>query len=59
MHFSPVIGKKDFLTPIDPSKPLNLLMEQKNAVAKKSLAKDIAEELDKLLWADYLIVIAP
>lgn len=54
MKFNPVPSKDDF-TEIANKDYFNLMIEQKN----KKFKSEITEEIEKLLWCDYLIIVFP
>ena len=54
MKFNPVSSAKDFKQ-VANKDYLSILMEQRN----NKLAPDVTEEVEKLLWCDYLICIFP
>lgn len=58
MHWNPVASAADFQARSNPDY-LVYALEQREAVKSGSLAPDIAAELDKLLWADLLILNFP
>lgn len=58
MGWNPVASAADFQTRNDPDY-LVYALEQRHAHAGNALAADIAGELDKLLWADLLILNFP
>ncbi|MEX6502047.1 NAD(P)H-dependent oxidoreductase [Pseudomonas zhanjiangensis] len=58
MHWNPLASATDFLERSDPDY-LVYALEQRHAVEHGTLAADIAAELDKLLWADLLILNFP
>ena len=58
MNWNPVARSSDFQQPSNPDY-LVYALEQREAVKTGSLAPDIAAELDKLLWADLLILNFP
>ena len=58
MHWNPVASAADFSDRDNPDY-LVYALEQRLGVKTQSLAPDIQEELDKLLWADLLILNFP
>jgi len=58
MHWNPVASAEDFSARDNPDY-LVYALEQRLGVKTQSLAPDIQEELDKLLWADLLILNFP
>ncbi|WP_248798270.1 NAD(P)H-dependent oxidoreductase [Pseudomonas sp. MWU13-2105] len=58
MHWNPVASAEDFSARDNPDY-LVYALEQRMGVKTRSLAPDIQEELDKLLWADLLILNFP
>lgn len=58
MHWNPLATAADFLERSDPDY-LVYAVEQRHAQPRQALAADIAAELDKLLWADLLILNFP
>ncbi|MDG9781105.1 NAD(P)H-dependent oxidoreductase [Metapseudomonas otitidis] len=54
MNWNPVASEADFLERRNPDY-LVYALEQREAVTAQTLAADIREELDKLLWADLVI----
>ncbi|RON54483.1 NAD(P)H-dependent oxidoreductase [Pseudomonas frederiksbergensis] len=58
MHWNPVASAEDFCDRDNPDY-LVYALEQRLGVKTKSLALDIQQELDKLLWADLLILNFP
>ncbi len=58
MKFNPVAGKDDFLELENPGR-LNIIMEQKHASTKGFFSRDIKEEQEKVLWADFIILQFP
>ncbi|WP_397448066.1 NAD(P)H-dependent oxidoreductase [Pseudomonas sp. NA-150] len=58
MNWNPVAGADDFSSREDPEY-LVYALEQRLGVKKQSIAADIQQELDKLLWADLLILNFP
>jgi NAD(P)H dehydrogenase (quinone) len=54
MNWNPVASEADFLERRNPDY-LVYALEQREAVTARTLAADIREELDKLLWADLVI----
>ncbi|MGE8144359.1 NAD(P)H-dependent oxidoreductase [Pseudomonas frederiksbergensis] len=58
MHWNPVASAEDFSDRDNPDY-LVYALEQRLGVKTKSLAPDIQQELDKLLWADLLILNFP
>ncbi|RON47958.1 NAD(P)H dehydrogenase [Pseudomonas frederiksbergensis] len=58
MHWNPVASAEDFCDRDNPDY-LVYALEQRLGVKTKSLAPDIQQELDKLLWADLLILNFP
>jgi len=58
MHWNPVASAEDFSARDNPDY-LVYALEQRLGVKTRSLAPDIQEELDKLLWADLLILNFP
>lgn len=58
MGWDPVSGPDDFLERAEPDY-LTYALEQRHATKAKQLAPDIQAELDKLLWADLLILNFP
>ncbi|BCA31122.1 NAD(P)H-dependent oxidoreductase [Metapseudomonas otitidis] len=54
MNWNPVASEADFLERRNPDY-LVYALEQREAVTAQTLADDIREELDKLLWADLVI----
>ncbi|NVZ52527.1 NAD(P)H-dependent oxidoreductase [Pseudomonas sp. B6002] len=58
MHWNPVASAADFSSRENPDY-LVYALEQRLGVKKQSIAADIQAELDKLLWADLLILNFP
>ncbi len=58
MNWNPVASAADFAERADPDY-LVYALEQRESVKRQSLAADIQAELDKLLWADLLILNSP
>lgn len=58
MNWNPVASAADFAERADPDY-LVYALEQRESVKRQSLAADIQAELDKLLWADLLILNFP
>lgn len=58
MSFNPVASPKDFTERADPDY-CTYALEQRHAVSTGTLSPDIAQELDKLLWCDLLILNFP
>lgn len=58
MQFNPVASTADFSSRANPDYCVYAL-EQRNAVQTETLAPDIRQELDKLLWCDVLILNFP
>lgn len=58
MQWNPIASAKDFNNCENPDY-LVYALEQRQAVKNQSLASDIQQELDKLLWADLLILNFP
>ena len=58
MNWNPLASAADFLERSDPDY-LVYALEQRHAQERQALAADIAAELDKLLWADLLILNFP
>lgn len=58
MNWNPVASADDFASRDNPDY-LVYALEQRQAVKSGGLAKDIQQELDKLLWADFLILNFP
>ncbi|VVP19297.1 NAD(P)H-dependent oxidoreductase [Pseudomonas fluorescens] len=58
MNWNPVAGSDDFSSRENPEY-LVYALEQRLGVKSQSLAPDIQQELDKLLWADLLILNFP
>ncbi|HHQ2903641.1 TPA: NAD(P)H-dependent oxidoreductase, partial [Pseudomonas aeruginosa] len=58
MNWNPVASAADFAERVDPDY-LVYALEQREGVKRQSLAADIQAELDKLLWADLLILNFP
>ncbi|WP_449432695.1 NAD(P)H-dependent oxidoreductase [Pseudomonas putida] len=58
MNWNPVASAEDFSTRENPEY-LVYALEQRLGVKSQSLASDIRQELDKLLWADLLILNFP
>ncbi|HBP5446116.1 NAD(P)H-dependent oxidoreductase [Pseudomonas aeruginosa] len=58
MNWNPVASAADFAERADPDY-LVYALEQREGVKRQSLAADIQAELDKLLWADLLILNFP
>ncbi len=58
MRFNPVASGADFLEPKDPVY-MNYALEQRHASTTHTLAADIQSELDKLMWADLLLMVFP
>lgn len=58
MQFNPVASVADFGSRADPDYCVYAL-EQRHGVDTQTIAPDIQEELDKLLWADLLILSFP
>ena len=54
MHFNPVASADDFLQRSDPDY-LVYAQEQRHAYKTATLAADIAAEIDKIKWADFII----
>jgi len=54
MNFKAVAGREDFIE-LQNDKFFKYAVEQKNAVKTKGFSKDIEEEQEKLLWADFVI----
>ncbi|MGH8405345.1 MAG: NAD(P)H-dependent oxidoreductase, partial [Pseudomonas sp.] len=58
MHWNPVASASDFTSRENPDY-LVYALEQRLGVKSQSIAADIRQELDKLLWADLLILNFP
>jgi NAD(P)H dehydrogenase (quinone) len=58
MNFNPVARKSDFLAPSDPDYTVYSL-EQRHGLKAGTLAGDIAAEVEKLRWADLLVLSFP
>ncbi|NIL20540.1 NAD(P)H-dependent oxidoreductase [Pseudomonas sp. AN3A02] len=58
MHWNPVASASDFTSRENPEY-LVYALEQRLGVKSQSIAADIQQELDKLLWADLLILNFP
>jgi len=58
MKFNPVVNFQDFDCQSE-KEGLNVAKEMKKAYEKNELEKDIAEEIDKLMRAEYVLFIAP
>jgi NAD(P)H dehydrogenase (quinone) len=58
MHWNPVASASDFTSRENPDY-LVYALEQRLGVKSQSIAADIQQELDKLLWADLLILNFP
>jgi NAD(P)H dehydrogenase (quinone) len=58
MQFNPVAGRQDFLE-LENTAYLNIIMEQKHASTKALFNRDIREEQEKVLWADFIILQFP
>lgn len=58
MAFNPVASSRDFQSRRDEDY-LNYALEQRNAVKSRTLAPDIQQELDKVLWADLVVFCFP
>lgn len=58
MHWNPVASASDFTSRENPEY-LVYALEQRLGVKSQSIAADIRQELDKLLWADLLILNFP
>jgi len=58
MHWNPVASSDDFTQRVDPDY-LTYAMEQRKGVQTETIAADIQDELDKLLWADLVIFSFP
>lgn len=58
MKFDPVTRPEDFAEPKDPAH-IRYDLEQRHAVEQGAFSDDIAIELDKLLWCDFLILQFP
>jgi NAD(P)H dehydrogenase (quinone) len=54
MKFNPIAAQSDFTTIKNPDK-FSYISEQYNASQNRSFSKDILDEQDKLIWADYVI----
>jgi NAD(P)H dehydrogenase (quinone) len=58
MKFKAVLDEDDFPERMD-TKVFNPIMEQLHAVEKEAIPLDIKEEMDKVLWADIIILQFP
>ena len=58
MKWNPVIGPNDFKERLD-KEYLKIPIEHKNAVEKDALDPVVKEEVEKIKWCDYLIIVAP
>jgi len=58
MGFDPVAGPRDVGAAAGEG-PVNLLLAQREAAARGTFSEDIRREMEKVAWADFLLVVCP